>query len=483
MLFFRRKDSVSARKNQKNLHNSTKTFIFVPEIFNETYMKKPILTFFCVICWAMTGAFQTLAQNFRNQSDLQWLAVPDDNDWTYLVGTDARLDIQLVWHGMPLAGVEVSYAIGGDCLDADTRGNVKSDSRGKAEIRIHSPKKPGFRDCQMSCNVEGKHFENHIKLGWSPERLTAYTRMPADFETFWAQVLEQQSKASKLKPVVTPAPEYSNEKVDCYLVKLNGGFADAPHSIYGYLSIPRKEGKFPVLVSPPGAGVKHMDPLKTQFYASEGDIIRLELEIHGINPAISAEDYKDISRSFGDHMGNGYLANGIQSRDTYYMKKVYACLVRAVDYLTTLEQWDGKNILIQGNSQGAALSIVLAGLDPRITAVAIAHPALSDMAGYAETGRTGGYPHFGRHYKEVKLDNRTIETLSYYDVVNFARLVKCPVYMTWGYNDNTCPPTTSWIVWNTLACEKESYITPINEHWISTETRYRQMRFLQKHLK
>ncbi len=446
-------------------------------------MKKPILTFFCVICWAMTGAFQNLAQNFRNQSDLQWVAVPDDNDWTYLVGKDARLDIQLVWHGMPLAGVEVSYAIGSDCLDADTRGNVKTDSRGKAEIRIHSPKKPGFRDCQMSCNVEGKHFENHIKLGWSPERLTAYTRMPADFETFWAQVLEQQSKASKLKPVVTPAPEYSNEKVDCYLVKLNGGFADAPHSIYGYLSIPRKEGKFPVLVSPPGAGVKHMDPLKTQFYASEGDIIRLELEIHGINPAISAEDYKDISRSFGDHMGNGYLANGIQSRDTYYMKKVYACLVRAVDYLTTLEQWDGKNVLIQGNSQGAALSIVLAGLDPRITAVAIAHPALSDMAGYAETGRTGGYPHFGRHYKEVKLDNRTIETLSYYDVVNFARLVKCPVYMTWGYNDNTCPPTTSWIVWNTLACEKESYITPINEHWISTETRYRQMRFLQKHLK
>jgi cephalosporin-C deacetylase-like acetyl esterase len=83
----------------------------------------------------------------------------------------------------------------------------------------------------------------------------------------------------------------------------------------------------------------------------------------------------------------------------------------------------------------------------------------------------------------VKLDKQTIETLAYYDVVNFARLVKCPVYLTWGYNDNTCPPTTSWIVWNTLTCEKEKYITPINEHWISTETRYRQMRFLQKHLK
>lgn len=445
-------------------------------------MRKPLLTFICVICCVWVASF-VQAQNFRNQSDLQWIAVPDDNDWTYQTGKDARIGLQLLWHGMPLDNVEVSYAIGNDCLDADTQGSVKTDSRGNAEIRIKSPKAAGFRDCKMTCSVEGKRFENHIKMGWSPEKLTPYTQMPKDFVAFWKQVLDEQKKASELKPIVIPAPAYSNEKVDCYLVKLNGGFAEAPHCIYGYLSIPKKEGKFPVLVSPPGAGVKYMDPQKTQFYASEGNIIRLELEIHGINPSISVEDYKDISRSFGDHTGNGYLANGIQSRETYYMKKVYACLVRAVDYLTSLEQWDGKNVLIQGNSQGAALSIVLAGLDPRITAIAIAHPALSDMAGYAETGRTGGYPHFNRYYKEVKLDRQIIETLSYFDVVNFARLVKCPVYMTWGYNDNTCPPTTSWIVWNTLTCEKESYITPINEHWISTETRYRQMKFLQQHLK
>lgn len=446
-------------------------------------MKKLILTFVGVICCLFLQTLHTQAQNFRNQSDLQWIAVPDDNDWTYKEGKDARINVQLLWHGMPLKDTDVSYAIGGDCLEPDTKGSVKTDDKGNAEIRIKSPKKAGFRDCQMTCEMEGKKFVNHIKVGWAPEKLEAYTKMPKDFEAFWKQVLEEQEKASKLKPIVTPAPEFSNDKVDCYLVKLNGGFAGAPHCIYGYLSIPKKEGRFPVVVSPPGAGVKHMDPVKHQFYATEGDLIRLDLEIHGINPSISAEDYKDISRAFGDHTGNGYLANGIQSRDTYYMKKVYACLVRAVDYVTTLDQWDRKNILVQGNSQGAALTVVLAGLDPRITAIAIAHPALSDMAGYAEKGRTGGYPHFNRHYKEVQLDKQTIETLSYYDVVNFARLVKCPVYLTWGYNDNTCPPTTSWIIWNTLNCEKEKYVTPINEHWVSTETRYRQMRFLQKHLK
>jgi cephalosporin-C deacetylase-like acetyl esterase len=163
------------------------------------------------------------------------------------------------------------------------------------------------------------------------------------------------------------------------------------------------------------------------------------------------------------------------------MQKVCASLVCAVDYLVTRPEWDGKNILVQGNSQGGGLGLALAALDPRVTALAIAHPALSDMAAYAEKGRTGGYPHFSLKYEDITLTPEVIRTLQYYDAVNFARLVKCPTYMTWGYNDNVCPPTTSYAVWNTLTCEKECYITPINEHWTSDETRYRQMRFLLKH--
>ena len=76
-----------------------------------------------------------------------------------------------------------------------------------------------------------------------------------------------------------------------------------------------------------------------------------------------------------------------------------------------------------------------------------------------------------------------VATLAYYDVVNFARRVKCPVYMTWGYNDNTCPPTTSYIVWNLITAQKESLITPINEHWTSDATNYGQMEWIKAHLK
>ena len=103
------------------------------------------------------------------------------------------------------------------------------------------------------------------------------------------------------------------------------------------------------------------------------------------------------------------------------------------------------------------------------------------MAGYAEQGRTGGYPHLNRLNK--MLTPEKIQVLAYYDVVNFARRITCPVYMTWGYNDNVCPPTTSYIVWNVLSSQKDALITPINEHWTTPETNKKQIAWIKDHLK
>jgi cephalosporin-C deacetylase-like acetyl esterase len=419
------------------------------------------------------------AQNFSNQTDVQWAAVPNHADWLYKTGEQATITVQVLRHGMPQDGLEISYALGQDELDDDTRGTVTLRG-GRAEIPVGTMKKPGFRDCRMQCTIDGKTYKNHLKVGFSPEKLQPYTELPSDFQEFWKGVLDEQAKI-KMSPVVTYEPRYSNEKVDCYLVKLRT-FRQGEYYVYGYLTRPKAEGKYPVVISPPGAGVKPMDPTKTLFYAEQG-CIRFDMEIHGIDPSLSAEVYKDITHAFGDHHAGGYLANGITDRDTYYMKRVYAACVRVVDYMTSLPDWDGRNVWVQGGSQGGALTIVLAGLDERVTAASVNHPALSDMAAYAEKGRTGGYPHFGRKYKDVELTKEVIRTLSYYDVVNFARFVKCPVYMTWGFNDNTCPPTTSYCVWNTLTCPKDSLITPINEHWVSTETRYRQLEWFKQHQK
>ena len=436
-------------------------------------MKKSIYTLFLLFF-----SLLTIANNYPHQSNVLWVTTPNHANWLYKTGEKATISVQIYEYGILLDDKKIEYAIGQDCLEADTQGTIKL-KKGRAEIQLGTMDKPGFRDCQMSIQLSGKTYKHHIKVGYSPEQITPYTQMPQDFKEYWKEVLKEQQKCPMI-PDIQYIEEYSSSKVDCYLVKLQ--CYKPGYFIYGYLTKPKKEGKYPIVISPPGAGIKPMNPLKTIFYAENG-CIRFDMEIHGINPSLDAAIYKDISQSFGNHHPNGYLANGVNNKDTYYMKKVYAGCVRAVDFLTTIPEWDEKNIIAQGGSQGGALALVVAGLDSRITACVANHPALSDMAAYAEKGRTGGYPHFSKKYKGVELTPSVIQTLSYYDVVNFARCITIPVFMTWGYNDNVCPPTTSYAVYNVLTAPKKALITPVNEHWVSTDTRYVQLDWIKEQLK
>lgn len=437
----------------------------------KTTMKRMMMIALMAVVTLMAGA-----ENYPYRSDYLWVTVPDHADWLYKTGEKANIEIQFYKYGIPRNG-EVTYTVGNDLLETDTKGTVTL-KNGRAKINIGTKKTPGFRDVVLTMKLDGQSYTHHVKVGFSPEKIQPFTQEPKDFNTFWQGNLDELAKLP-LTYTKEIAKEYCTDKADCYLVKIP--VSRRKQCVYGYLFYPKnaQPGKHPVVLCPPGAGIKTIkEPLRHKYYAENG-FIRLEIEIHGLDPRLPKETFDDISRAFNSDP-TGYLENGIDNRDRYYMKHVYLALVRCIDLLTSLPEWDGRNVAVQGGSQGGALALVAAGLDKRVNLCVVNHPALSDMAGYTEKGRTGGYPHFNRMTGLYTPDN--ISTMAYYDVVNFARKVKATTYMTWGYNDNTCPPTTSYAVWNTLNCEKESLITPINEHWTSDATEYGQMVWIKKHL-
>lgn len=433
-------------------------------------LKKLFVSFMFVLIAFLSAQ----AENYPYRSDILWVTVPDHADWLYRTGEQAKIEIQLYRYGIPQDGVEVSYALGQELLPSERQGSVKL-KNGRAVISVGTMRNPGFLDCVLKADIAGKSCTHHVKIGFSPEKLRPYTQQPADFVEFWNKAKSEAQQCS-MTFTTKYVPEYSNEKVDCYLVKLQC-YKKGQH-VYGYLTRPKAKGKYPVVLCPPGAGVKTLkEPMRHRFYAEQG-FIRLEMEIHGLNPELSPETFKDLSASFGD-----YLLKGLDDRDNYYMKKVYLACVRAIDYLTSLDEWDGKNVIVQGGSQGGALALITAGLDSRVTLCVANHPALSDMAGY-KAGRADGYPHFFTKLNNYHTDTQEkLQTMAYYDVVNFARQINIPVYLTWGYNDNTCPPTTSYIVYNTLTCPKKALITPINEHWVSETTEHTQLDWIKSKLK
>ena len=430
-----------------------------------------------ILAMNMSGVQNIKAENYPYKSDYLWLTVPDHADWLYQTGENAKVEVSFCKYGIPRDG-ELKYSIGNDMLQSDKHGSVKL-KNGRAVINMGTKKTPGFRDMKLSVSLDGKTYEHHIKVGFSVDKIKPYTQEPQDFRSFWQKNVEElkQVPMSYTKELYK---DYCTDKIDCYLVKLQ--IDKMGHSMYGFLFYPKnaQPGKHPVVLCPPGAGIKTIkDPMRNKYYAENG-FVRFEVEIHGLDPRISSETFGEISRAFNDRNG-GYLANGLENKDIYYMKHVYVGLVRCIDFLTSLPEWDGKNVAVQGGSQGGALAIIAAGLDSRVTQCVANHPALSDMAGYAAKGGTGGYPHFCRQ-PQILSNKDCLNTLAYFDVVNFARYVKAPTYLTWGYNDVTCPPTTSYAVWNTLKCTKESLLTPINEHWTTTETNRGQMEWIKAHL-
>lgn len=421
--------------------------------------------------------FSICAENYPYRSDVLWVTVPNHADWIYKTGEKATVEVQFYKYGIPQDSVTVFYEIGDDMMPAEISGSVTL-KQGKAVIPIGTMKNPGFRDCRLRAIVEGKSYKHHVKVGFSPDKIYPYTQMPKDFKEFWTYNREE---AAKYPLVYTKkrVEEYCTDKVDSYLVRLF--LNDRGQSIYGYLFLPKgaEKGVCPVVLCPPGAGIKTIkDPLRHKYYVENG-CIRFEIEIHGLNPEMTKQEFEEISSAFNGRE-NGYLLNGLDNRDNYYMKRVYLACVRSIDFLISLPEWDGKNVIVQGGSQGGALALITAGLDDRVTACVANHPALSDMAGY-KAGRAGGYPHFFRTKGTDTPDK--IKTMAYYDVVNFARMIKVPTYITWGYNDDVCPPTTSCAVYNVLDCPKETLITPINEHWTSEATEYGQLEWILKHLK
>lgn len=388
---------------------------------------------------------------------VEYLVSTDHIDRNYQTGQPAYVKLQAFAGGVPLENVYVHYTHGNEMMPLSTGDSILIQS-GEALIPIGTCQEPGFRTCHLRFTVDGKEYKDIVKVGYSTESIRPVIPMPQDFEKFWSKVLKKV-RSIPMDVEVTPLPQYDSPTVKVSLVKIVCG--ENGRSIYGFLAQPKKEGKYPVLFTPPGAGVKKIDPILN--YAEMG-FISLNIEIHGFLPEQSVEEFKKLNEQYGS-----YPRFNIHDPHTYYYKDVYAGCVRAVDYLCSLPQFDGKNVCVTGGSQGGALTIVTAALHPRVTCLAPFYPALSDMNGFLH-GRAGGWPKFFRDEKTIsEMEGASIEeavhTLSYYDVVNFAKLIKVPGFYSFGYNDETCSATSIMSVINSVSAPKKIVITPTSGHW------------------
>jgi cephalosporin-C deacetylase-like acetyl esterase len=402
--------------------------------------------------------------------------MPDHADWTYQPGQPVKFRITVIQDGHPVPNAQVSYRFGPEMVTPPTERTATVPAEGLV-IDAGTLNEPGFLRCIATVEKYGRTYRGLATAGFAPDQIKPTTDDPADFDAFW-----QAGKAALAKiPVdarMTLLPDYSTAKVNVYHVSLANVAGDdgAPSRLYGILCEPKAEGKFPALLSVPGAGIR---PYRGLVELAEKGIITFQLGIHGLPVNLDQAVYDHLGRS----AVAGYWVFNLDNKDRYYYRRVYLGCVRANDFLVSHPKWDGRNLAVTGGSQGGALSIVTAALDPRIKGLAALYPALADMTGYLH-GRAGGWPHMFR--AEGAGSHRTkekIETSRYYDVANFARRIKVPGFYTWGFNDETCPPTSMYAAWNLITAKKELLLALETGHFTLPEQTQRLNSWLEGFLK
>ena len=412
--------------------------------------------FHCLLLLLLLGCLPMQAQK-KNVGQLVTIEiVPDHPDWTYNVGENVQFTLRVMRAGVPLSDVALSYQIGPEKMPPLTAGRSTMEN-GVLVIDGGTMEEPGFMTCSCTAEVDGVTYTNYLNVAYSPYDITPTQTEPKDFDAFWEKSLKKAAQIP-LEPQLTLVPERCTARTDVYHVRLQHYRKDT--YIYGWLCVPKKEGRYPAVLCLSGAGVKPVPPEIELSERGEG-MITFAIGVNGIPLTLEQEVYDNLR--YGVLRDYGFIH--LDNKEQYYYRRIYTGCVRALDFITTLDSYDGSNLGVMGGSQGGALAIVTAALDKRVRALVAFYPALCDVTGYLH-GRAGGWPHLFAD-KKLHLNNtpEKIATTQYYDVVNFARRLQVPGYYSWGYNDPTCPPTSLYAAYNVITAPRQLYVAHAAGHW------------------
>lgn len=265
------------------------------------------------------------------------------------------------------------------------------------------------------------------------EEFRTRVRRPADFDRFWDDLLEE-SRRLPLDAEVESDALRSTPEVEVFQVRYDS--LDGVR-VFGWFCRPRGEERLPAIVLMPGyiSEPKIGKPLAGQGFAVFSAAPRGKRRSHlQYNPGYP-----------------GLLTDNIVDRNTYAYRGFYADAWRAIDFLLERDEVDPARIGVTGSSQGGGLTVMAAALRPEVRAAAAGAPYLCGMID--AIALTTAYPYqeindYLRLYPERR--EAVEETLAYFDAINFAPRVRCPIRVNLGLRDNVCPPETGYALFDAL---------------------------------
>jgi cephalosporin-C deacetylase len=257
---------------------------------------------------------------------------------------------------------------------------------------------------------------------------------PADFEMFWQGVL-RQAEAIPLTLEVVPDPLRTSDDIEVFQVFYDS--LDKVRVAAWYCRPRHRPEHSPAVLFLPGY---QMDPPIPKEWVRKGYIAL----------SVAPRGKLRSMRQFNPGYPN-LLTHNIVDRHTYAYRGFYVDAWRGIDVLLSRPEVDPARIGVTGASQGGGMTICTAAMRPEIRAAAAGAPYLCGLLDAIELTHTYPYEEINDYLRQHPDSQPAVEeTLAYFDGLNFADRITCPIIVNIGLQDNVCPPETGYALFNTI---------------------------------
>ena len=286
---------------------------------------------------------------------------------------------------------------------------------------------------------------------------------PSDFDAFWQRTLDEAAAAAT-EPVFT-AFDAALPLFEVFDVTYSGWGGDP---VKAWLILPRTgdpEEPLPCVVEYLGYSRGRGMPHDHLPFAAAG-WATLVMDTRGQGAARTNDlGATPDPHAGGNPAGGWWMTRGLLDPEQYYYRRVFTDAVRAVETAAAHPRIDATRIVVQGASQGGAISTAVAALRPGLLGAMIDVPFLSHFRRAVTLVDSEPYHEIVDFLKIQRgTDEQVFKTLSYFDGMHFAARATIPALYSVALMDTTCPPSTVFASYNHWAGPKEIEVYPWNDH-------------------
>ena len=278
---------------------------------------------------------------------------------------------------------------------------------------------------------------------------------PADFDVFWDRSLRE---LDAVKPEIELIPVNILGNVDAELFHLYfTGVGGA--RIYAKYLRPRGKKNCPAIVEFHGYSGDSGDWASKLGYVGQG-FAYAALDCRGQGGL--SEDNSQVTGNTRE----GHVIRGLDGPpEKMVFRQIFLDTAQLARIVMAQPEVDPARVGSTGGSQGGALSLVCAALEPRIARCVSVFPFLSDYQRVWEMDLAkDAYADLKAYFRRFDpLHQRRAEIftkLGYIDIQHLVPRIRAEVLMGISLMDNICPPSTQYAAYNKITSKKDSVVYP-----------------------